>query len=108
MRQTACLVVNPITVDSYAFLFNCIVSQIRSIKLYNDILNIHIKYIQNIYYFAMFHGLPITTQDDTKRECDFSYFHCGPWVLIWQKKIEKKKKKKKKKERDFSYFHCGH
>ena len=23
MRQTACLVVNPITVDSYAFLFNC-------------------------------------------------------------------------------------
>ena len=23
MRQTACLVVNPITVDSYALLFNC-------------------------------------------------------------------------------------
>ena len=23
MRQTACLVVNPITVDGYAFLFNC-------------------------------------------------------------------------------------
>ena len=23
MRQSACLVVNPITVDSYVFLFNC-------------------------------------------------------------------------------------
>ena len=23
MRQTACLVINPITVDSYALLFNC-------------------------------------------------------------------------------------
>ena len=23
MRQTACLVINPITVDSYAFFFNC-------------------------------------------------------------------------------------
>ena len=23
MRQTACLVVNPITVDSYCYLFNC-------------------------------------------------------------------------------------
>ena len=27
----------------------------------------------------MINDLPITTKDDTKRESDFSYFHCGPF-----------------------------
>ena len=35
MRQTACLVVNPIMVDSYAFLFNCAAAVCTS-DLIND------------------------------------------------------------------------
>ena len=44
-----------------------LVSQIRSIKQYNKILNTHLKYIYNILKFAKSHGLLITTQDDTKK-----------------------------------------
>ena len=29
MRQSACLIVNPTTVDSYGFLFNCTTSDLR-------------------------------------------------------------------------------
>ena len=32
MRQSACLVVNPITVDSYGFLFNCTTVGQASVK----------------------------------------------------------------------------
>ena len=51
----------------YLFLLFILVSQIRSIKHYNKILNTHLKYIYNILKFAKSHGLLITTQDDTKK-----------------------------------------
>ena len=28
----------------------------------------------------MFYGLLTNTKDNTKRESDFCYFHCGPFV----------------------------
>ena len=58
------------------------VSQIRSIKQYNKILNTHFRYIYNILKFAKFQNLPITNQDNTKKRKWFPLFPLCPVMMI--------------------------